>query len=129
MRSKLIIGLVVLPLLAPALSAEASRKPKPSESAAIFTALQAENLTCARYQPGTCKIAFRISDANSRWASARIRADENGENTVLPQTISLHRPHSKSRRWEVIDTGDGGGCSVPKRPRRDLNLICLQFGS
>jgi hypothetical protein len=120
---------VALLLLAGTLApgADANRKPRPGERKAIYATLAAENLTCSRYQPGSCKLNFRISDVNNRWAAARIRPDVTGENTVMPVTISLHREKRKGRRWKVRDVGNGGGCDVPRRPRRDLNLICLVF--
>ncbi|MFN2612319.1 MAG: hypothetical protein ABR536_02990, partial [Solirubrobacterales bacterium] len=103
-------------------------RPTKREAANIFTALAAANKTCARYPAGSCKITFSVSEVNPRWAAAKIRADANGENTVVPETISLHRKHPKGHFWTIHEVGNGGGCGVPRRPRRDLHLICLQFG-
>ena len=77
---------------------------------------------------GTCQIHFRISTVNSRWASAKVRPDLNGENIVKPLDVGLRRPHRKGGAWEVKSIGNGGGCNVPKRPRHDLDLICLAIG-
>jgi hypothetical protein len=120
-------ALLCLCFLLPAAVADAARAPKRSENNAIFSALQSANLTCSRYPPGSCQLNFRVSTVNGRWAAARIRPAENGESTVMPQTISLRRVHKKTGRYEVMDTGNGGGCSVPRRPRKDLALICLVF--
>jgi hypothetical protein len=119
--------LVCLCCLLPAAVADASRAPKRSETGAIFSALQTANLTCSRYPLGTCQLNFRVSTVNRRWAAARIRPTSNGESNVMPQTISLRRVHPKAGRYEVMDTGNGGGCNVPRRPRKDLALICLVF--
>jgi hypothetical protein len=113
--------------LLPATPAGASRPPRHAESIAIFAALQAANLTCSRYPVGSCQLNFRTSTVNVRWAAARIRPTDNGETNVMPQTISLRRLHKRSGRYAVMDTGNGGGCNVPRRPRKDLGLICLEF--
>ena len=118
--------LACLCLLAPA-TAGASRAPRNGEGRAIFAALQTANLTCSRYPPESCQINFRVSTVNRRWASAKIRPMANGESQVMPQTISLRRVHPKGGRYEVMDPGNGGGCSVPRKPRKDLGLICLIF--
>jgi hypothetical protein len=123
------VALALAALLVVAVPASANRRPKPSELTGIISALAEQGLTCAQYQPGTCQIHFRISTVNSRWASAKIRPDLNGENTVKPVDVGLRRPHRKGGAWEVKSVGNGGGCNVPHRPRRDLGLICLQFPS
>lgn len=123
----LICALALVVLAATALPAAASRRPTKKEVGRIYRALSAADKTCSRYPLGTCKIGFTVSDANPRWAVARIRADDNGENTVPPQTISLYRKHRRGHFWVINQAGNGGGCGVPKRPRRDLGLICLPF--
>jgi hypothetical protein len=123
---RLLPAAIVALLLIPA-AASGDRKPRPGENAGIFAALQTANLTCARYPADTCQLNFRVSNVNRHWAAARIRPTVNGESSVLPQTISLRRKKKRGGRWEVMDPGNGGGCSVPKRPRRDLRLICLVF--
>jgi hypothetical protein len=126
-RQLLIFTLALAILLAAAMPADAGRRPTKSETGRIYLALSAANKTCSRYPLGTCKIGFSVSEVNPRWAVARLRADTNGENIVPPQTISLYRKHRRGHFWVVNQAGDGGGCGVPKRPRRDLNMICLPF--
>ncbi len=130
MRSKLllILALATAALLVLPTVAGADRKPTRHEARALFAALTATNHTCTRYAPGTCKLDYRISEVNSHWAAARVRATANGETTVRPETISMHRK-GKGRAWAVNYAGDGGGCHMPKRPRNDLGLVCLVFGS
>lgn len=107
-------------------SAEASRAPKPAETREIFAVLQAEGLTCAaQYPPGICRETIRISTRNKRWAVDHIRPEENGENIVQAIDISLHRGEAG---WRIHQVGNGGGCGVPRKPRRDLHLICLPPG-
>ncbi len=125
-RRVVIFALVGLLVVAVPVSAE--RRPKPGEVAGIYSTLAVQGLTCAQYQPGTCQIKFRVSTVNGRWASARIRPDLNGENTVMPADVALRRPHLKGGAWEIKSIGNGGGCNMPKRPRHDLNLICLNLG-
>jgi hypothetical protein len=121
------IALALVAVLAVALPASANRRPKSSELTGIISTLAEHGLTCAQYPPGTCQIHFRISTVNSRWASAKVRPDVNGENIVAPRDVGLRRPHRKGGGWDVKSTGTGGGCNVPKRPRHDLGLICLSF--
>jgi hypothetical protein len=127
MRARLTLLIVLALALIATGNASAARAPRNGEGAAIYAALRAANLTCSRYPAGSCKIGYRVSTVNGRWAAVRIRPTVNGESNVNPQTISLHRVHKKKGRWAVMDTGNGGGCSVPKRPRFDLGLICLEF--
>jgi hypothetical protein len=122
------IAVALVALLVMALPASASRRPKPAELAGIISTLAVKGLTCAQYPAGTCQIHFRVSTVNSHWASAKVRPDLNGENIVKPLDIGLRRPHLKGGAWEVKSIGNGGGCNVPKRPRRDLGLICLAIG-
>ncbi len=121
------LSLVLISLLALAAPATAKRRPKPGELAGILSTLAAEGLTCAQYPAGTCKIHFGVSTVNSRWASARVRPDFNGENIVKPVDAALRRPHRKGGAWEIKSVGNGGGCNMPPRPRHDLGLICIQF--
>jgi hypothetical protein len=125
MRAKIVIALLALLLVA--VPASASRHPRKKESAGIYAALVAKNLTCAQYPAGSCKIRFRISTVNPKWASARVRPDTNGENIVHPVDVGLRRPHRSGGGWMVKSTGNGGGCNVPKGARHDLGLICIQF--
>ena len=128
MRGRALAVLLVLgALLALAAPTSANRRPKPAELAGILSTLAPQGLTCAQYSPGSCQIHFRISTVNSRWASAKVRPDVNGENTVKPVDVGLRRPHRKGGAWEVKSVGNGGGCEVPRRPRHDLGLICIQF--
>ena len=121
------IALALAGLLLLALPASAHRRPKPAELAGIISTLAEKGLTCAQYPAGTCQIHFRVSTVNSQWASAKVRPGLNGENTVKPLDVALRRPHHKGGAWEIKSIGNGGGCNVPPRPRRDLGLICLQF--
>ena len=121
------LAVALLALLVAAAPASASRKPKPAELAGIISTLASEGLTCAQYPPGTCQIHFRVSTVNSRWASAKVRPDVNGESIVAPRSMALRRPHRKGGGWELKSIDNGGGCNMPKRPRRDLGLICIQF--
>lgn len=122
-----IYALAIVALLAAALPASASRRPTKREAADILTALAAANKTCARFPADSCKLGFAVSEANPRWAVAKIRPSVNGENTVAPETISLYRKNRAGHFWAVHEIGNGGGCNMPKRPRRDLHVICLQF--
>lgn len=129
-RHRLLIFALALAIpLAAALPTAASRRPTMKEVGRIYLALSAADKTCSRYPVGTCKIGFAVSEVNPRWAVARLRADTNGENIVPPQTISLYRKHRRGHYWVINLAGDGGGCGVPKKPRRDLNMICLPFSS
>jgi hypothetical protein len=104
-------------------SAEANRPPKPAEAQEIFAVLEAEGLTCAaQYPPGTCRETIRVSTRNKRWAVVHIRPEENGETIVRAIDVSLHRDEAG---WRIHQVGNGGGCRVPRKPRRDLHLICL----
>jgi hypothetical protein len=127
MRTRGAIALLSVCLLALPAAAESSRVPRNGEGAAIFAALQTANLSCSRYPADSCTLNMRVSTVNRRWASAKIRPTVNGESQVPPQTISLRRVHKKKGRYEVMDPGNGGGCSVPRKPRKDLGLVCLIF--
>ncbi|MDX6616113.1 MAG: hypothetical protein QOD60_1204 [Solirubrobacterales bacterium] len=122
------IALALAALLVVAVPASANRRPKSSEVTGLISTLAEKGLTCAQYPAGTCQIHFRISTVNSRWASAKVRPDVNGENTVKPLDVGVRRPHRKGGAWAVKSIGNGGGCNVPKRPRHDLGLICLAIG-
>lgn len=124
MRPRLVALVTITALLAAgSAGAEASRVAKPGELAGIVAAIQARGLACeANYPPGTCELKVVVSTRNKRWAAARLRPTFNGETTVTPADISLHR---KGRHWRVVSIGHGGGCNVPRKIRRDLHLICL----
>ena len=104
-------------------AAVANRPATEAEAQAIEATLTARGLTCAsRYPPGTCREAIVVSTAKRHWAVARIRPDVNGENTVEPEDISLRL---RAGAWSIHQIGNGGGCDVPRKARRDLHLLCL----
>lgn len=101
---------------------EASRNPSKKEAAAIGSVIAEAGLSCARYPPGVCKQAIRVSTKRVGWAAVRIRPEVNGESIVNPQDISLRH---RGERWRIIEVGNGGGCGLPRKVKRDLHLICL----
>jgi hypothetical protein len=116
-------SLAVLVAIAMPAPATANRPAKPAEAEAIYATLAAGGLTCASLYPaGICREAIVISTAKRHWAVARIRPEENGENTVRPEDISLHL---RGGVWSVHQVGNGGGCHVPRKARRDLHLLCF----
>jgi hypothetical protein len=113
----------LLAFIAVPASAAANRPATDAEAQAIEATLTARGLTCAsRYPPGTCREVIIVSTAKHHWAVARIRPDVNGENTVEPEDISLRL---RAGVWSIHQVGNGGGCDVPRKARRDLHLLCL----
>ncbi len=126
MRFRFVALVTIAACALPVAGAGASREAKKGELAGIGAAILSEGLSCERYPPGTCELKVAVSSRNKRWAVVRLRATANGETTVNPESISLHsKGQGKRKRWRVISVGNGGGCGVPRRIRRDLHLICL----
>ncbi len=115
--------IAALVLAASAAPAEASRKPRKGEAAKISATIAQARLSCeARYPPGVCEATIRVSTRVKGWAAVRIRPLVNGESIVNPEDISLRR---RGDGWRIVVVGNGGGCGLPTKVKRDLHLICL----
>lgn len=106
-------GLIALVVVSTAL---ASRPATPSERVAILRAAPK-----SPYPPGYARLTVKVSTVSSAWAAVYIRARRGHANQVQPDVVSLQR---QGGRWAVHQQGNGGGCRMPARVKRDLRLAC-----
>lgn len=107
--------MVVMVLGLGAFESSASRKPKSPEREKIERALRGK-FDCSLVA-GKCTRKIRVSTKRQTWAAAYIK----GSKTVQGDVASLKK---KKGRWRIHQIGNGGGCDVPKKVVKDLNLAC-----
>jgi len=113
------IGLVVV--LASASAALAARAPTERERHAITRAIKKSPKT--QFVPDF-KLAVRSIRVSTKgpWASATVGGQRRYRHEVQPARAGLRRLKG---RWQLRSLGNGGGCDVPKRFRRELRLKCF----
>lgn len=94
----------------------ASRAPTRSERQALLW------LVGNPYPHGWAHRIVRISTVDRRWGAVFIGANRGHHSQVQPDVASAYR--LKSGRWVIHQTGNGGGCRMPKPVVRDLTLAC-----
>lgn len=108
------VGIILL-LIASAATSEAARNPTRPEKHKIRQVLDRNGVSCAIW-PGSCHRKIKVSTKLETWAAAYITGPQ-----VQGDVASLHRKHHK---WHVHQVGNGGGCGVPRKVRKDLRLAC-----
>lgn len=63
-----------------------------------------------------------VSTVDSRWAEVEILPMRGHAHQVQQDVGSTYR--LRSGRWVMHQAGNGGGCHMPARVRRDLRLAC-----
>ena len=86
-----------------------------TEKKGIAKALEREGFDC-RFVSGSCHRKIKVSTKKQTWAAAYISGS-----AVQPTSASIHRKHHS---WHVHQIGNGGGCGVPSKVRKDLKLDC-----
>lgn len=73
------------------------------------------------YPAGSYRFKVSVSTAARGWAAVLILPTGSGQG-VQPDVISARRVGPG--RWKQHQMGNGGGCHMPDRVRRDLGLYC-----
>jgi hypothetical protein len=95
----------------------ASRAPTRFERRAILRAAPGNP-----YPRGWAYRTVRVSTVSSHWAAVHIVANRGHENQVQPDVASMYR--TRHGGWIVHQSGNGGGCGVPRGVKADLHLAC-----
>jgi hypothetical protein len=74
------------------------------------------------YPPGWAHLTVRVSTVDSRWAAVHVLPNRGHTHQVQADVASMY--HTRRHGWVVHQVGNGGGCGVPSRVRRDLHLAC-----
>jgi hypothetical protein len=108
-------SLIIAVLLIAVATSNAARNPTKPEKRKIARVLERKGFDCS-FVAGGCHRKIKVSTKLETWAAAYIRGSG-----VQGAVASLHR---KNHKWRVHQIGNGGGCGVPRKVRKDLKLAC-----
>jgi hypothetical protein len=112
---------VALIVSAGTVTADARRLPTKAERAAIMRGADVRDYG-GSYPDGSYYYTVRVATAARGWAAVRILPTRAGRGLVQPDVISARR--TGAGLWKRHQVGNGGGCRMPERVRRDLGLYC-----
>jgi hypothetical protein len=124
-KAFLVVCMAVI-VMASAATAEAFRRPTPSERVAIMKTVRVyvDTSDCCAVISRIKVLGIRVSTVNRRWAMVYLDGYDESGREVGAVDATLHKGNLTGR-WSVRNFGTGGqGCGVPLAVRRDLRITC-----